>query len=444
MKGAIIDTAREEALKRYALISPLLEVGLSAPESAERRCAVLLKEGVSERTLRRWVAAYRHEGFDGLLKHERSDKGINKSISEDVLAKAEEYRRELPRRSAGLICELLERDGHKVARSTLERALRVKGLSCKQLKNENKTAQPTRRFNRIGRNTLWQPDIKYAAYVQSPKEPKKKIRTYMLALIDDATRFVVHAEFYPNQKLPILEDSLRKAISRYGSPRNLYVDNGKIFVSRWLELACARLNIRHSRTPVYSPVSHGKIERFNRTVENFLAEYSLEKPGTLEDLNRLFSVWLSESYHNKPHSSLNGLTPAEAFTRDESPLRFHTLEALRDAFLHEAERVVDKTGCLKLDGTTYDAGADFMRKKVNIHFDPFDMASVQLWSRGKFVKLLSEVNPGEFNGNRRVPPEKEEAGGAGSRTLKMYEEKQREKFKKEMGAFQLGCEEKGK
>ena len=34
---------------------------------------------------------------------------------------------ELPRRSAGLLCELLEREGYNVARSTLERHLRLKG-----------------------------------------------------------------------------------------------------------------------------------------------------------------------------------------------------------------------------------------------------------------------------------------------------------------------------
>jgi hypothetical protein len=38
----------------------------------------------------------------------------------------------------------------------------------------------------------------------------------------------VHAEFYAEQKQPILEDDLRKAILRYGSPKSLYVDNGKI------------------------------------------------------------------------------------------------------------------------------------------------------------------------------------------------------------------------
>ena len=155
MKEKVIDTGREEGMKRFALISPLLEEGISATELAQRRCLLLQREEVSERTLRRWIASYKKEGFNGLVRHERNDKGVSKSISQEVLELAEQMRRELPRRSAGLICELLEREGHKVARSTLERQLREKGLSGKQITSDAKAGGATRRFVRVGRNTLW-------------------------------------------------------------------------------------------------------------------------------------------------------------------------------------------------------------------------------------------------------------------------------------------------
>ena len=155
MKKKIIDTGEEEGLKRFALISPLLEEGISAAELAQRRCLLLQKEGISERTARRWIASYKQNGFSGLVRQARNDKGVSKSISPEVLALAEQMRRELPRRSAGLICELLEREGHKIARSTLERQLREKGLSGRQLAKEANAGGATRRFVRVGRNTLW-------------------------------------------------------------------------------------------------------------------------------------------------------------------------------------------------------------------------------------------------------------------------------------------------
>jgi transposase InsO family protein len=260
MKEKVIGTEREEALRRFALIAPLLEEGISAAEVARRRCVLLGKEDISERTLRRWIASYKKSGFNGLLRRERNDKGVGKNITPEALALAEQMRRELPRRSAGLLRELLEQEGHKVARSTLERHLRLKGLSGKQLAAEAKTGGATRRFVRVGRNTLWQSDVKYGPYLPDPNDSKKKFRTYLLVILDDATRLVVHAEFYADQKLPVLEDGLRKAILRYGSPRSLYVDNGKIFTSTWLQLACAKLNIRHLKTRPYSPEAKGYVK----------------------------------------------------------------------------------------------------------------------------------------------------------------------------------------
>jgi hypothetical protein len=287
---------------------------------------------------------------------------------------------------------------------------------------------------------LWQSDVKYGIYLPDPNNPKKKFRTYLLVILDDATRCVVHAEFYADQKLPILEDGLRKAILRYGAPKSIYVDNGKIFTSTWLQLACAKLNIRHLKARPYNPEAKGKVERFNKTVESFLAELSLQKVDTLEELNRLFSAWLSEGYNNKPHSALNEHTPAEVFSSDNAPLRFHSMEALCEAFLHEAERTVDKTGCLKLDGKLYDAGAEWRRKKVTVRFDPFRLEEIQLWHGGEQKKVIHAAQIGEHNDTQRVVCEKVEHS-AESRVLKVFIKEQQERFKKNTGAFRLSEEE---
>ena len=440
MKEKVIDTGRDEALRRFSLISPLLEEGLCAAELAQRRCLLLGKEDISERTLRRGIASYKEKGFDGLVRQERSDKGVNKSISHEALALAEEIRRELPRRSAGLVCELLEQEGHKVARSTLERHLRLKGLSGKQLAAETKAGGTTRRFVRVGRNTLWQSDVKYGVYLPDPNNSKKKFRTYLLTIIDDATRLVVHGEFYADQKLPILEDGLRKAVLRYGVPKSIYVDNGKIYTSTWFQLACAKLNIRHLRTRPYSAESKGKVERFNRTVESFLDELSLQKAQTLSELNNFFSAWLSEGYNNKPHSALDGKTPADVFASDSAPLRFSSIEALREAFLHEAERTVDKTGCLSMNGKIYDAGLEWRRKKVTLRFDPFNLDEIQLWHDGEQKKLIRLAQIGEYNATQKIECEKVEQS-AESRVLKIFAKAQQERFKKNTGAFRLSQEE---
>jgi putative transposase len=93
--------------------------------------------------------------------------------------------------------------------------------------------------------------------------------------------------------------------------------------------------------------SKGKIERFNRVIDSFLSEAVLEKPNTLDRLNELFQVWLTECYHDKPHSGLGeNISPESAFRSDRKALRFIDQNTLSNAFLHCETRKVDKSRCI--------------------------------------------------------------------------------------------------
>ena len=439
MRKEELGQKREEGLRRYRIIVPLLEEGLARCEKLQIRRLIRSREGLSARTIRRYVAVYKQHGFDGLLPKARRDKGSCKAIPEAALKLAAELREELPRRSAERIQQLLASEGYRVARSTLERHLRQQGLSGREIKAQQKQVV-SRRFNRVGRNTLWQADLKYGPYLPSPKQPNRKIRTYLIAIIDDATRLVVHGEFYDNQRLPVLEDAFRKALTRAGAPDNLYVDNGKIFVSQWLRLACAKLRIRHLNTKAYSPESKGKCEKFNQTVDEFIREVQLEKPQTLERLNELFRAWLSEGYNHRVHSALAGKTPAQAFSQDTKPLRFPSPEALRDAFLWEKSPKVDNSGCIFVNGLCYEVGVEYIRKRVLVRYDPFDLSVVEVWSEGEKKKLVSPANIGEYNRNVKKPVEELEKVSQ-SRLLRLFEAESKKRLKQQLGAFRLGKEE---
>ena len=434
-----LDREREQGLRRYRIIAPLLEEGLAECEKRPIRRMVCAQEEISERTLRRYVAAFKQGGFDDLIPGERKDKGSCKAIPPKALELAGELRQELPARSASRIQALLLSEGYSVARSTLERHLRQRGLSGRELKAAQKQVM-SRRFNRVGRNSLWQADLKYGPYLPDPKESGRRMRTYLLAIIDDATRLVVHGEFYANQRLPVLEDALRKAVIRCGAPDNLYVDNGKIFVSQWMRLACAKLRIRHLNTKAYSPESKGKIERFNLTVEEFLGEAALEKPQTLEELNTLFRAWLSEGYNHRVHSALAGKSPAEAFTQDAKPLRFPSPEALREAFLWEKTPRVDKAGCISLSGVCYEVGVEYIRKNILVRYDPFDLSLVEVWYGGEKKKLVAPANIGEYNRNVKKPVTELEKASE-SKLLRLFAGESKKRLKQQLGAFRLGEEE---
>jgi mRNA-degrading endonuclease HigB of HigAB toxin-antitoxin module len=242
---------------------------------------------------------------------------------------------------------------------------------------------------------------------------------------------VTHGEFYDNQRLPILEDCFRKAVLKYGKPDSVYVDNGKIFVSKWFRIACAKLGIRLMNTKSYSPQSKGKIERYNGTVEEFIQEISLEKIKDINSLNQKFRIWMDEGYNNNPHSSLEGSTPVQAYAKDIKKVRFATPEECRDAFLWEDTRKVDKTGCFKLNGIEYEAGVEFIGKKIDARYDPFDLDTVEVWHSGERQKTVSPLKVPEFCGKVELP--KPETAVTHSRLLKVMEEENKKRQKQKMG-----------
>ncbi|MEW5784048.1 MAG: Mu transposase C-terminal domain-containing protein [Bacillota bacterium] len=163
---------------------------------------------------------------------------------------------------------------------------------------------------------------------------------------------------------------------------------------------------RRSTFPVLCEASHntGKPERFNRVVDAFLSEASLEKPKTLEELNRLFWVWLEECYQNKPHSALEGKSPAAAYRGDKKALKFLDPEIITDAFLHCEERKVDKAGCISFQGEKYEVGLNFIGCKVDVVFDPADISQLTIEYQGHPSWTAKRLVIGERTGPQPVLP----------------------------------------
>ena len=204
------------------------------------------------------------------------------------------------------------------------------------------------------------------------------VQTYLAAWIDDATRYVVGAGFYANQKTDIIEDTLRQALMAFGQPQAIYVDNGKQYRSDWLRKACAKLGIQLLHAKAYHPDGKGKIERFNRSLDAFLAECALEKPKTLGELNASFRAWLDGTYHKDPHAGLSGMSPETAWRMDTRLVFFPDQDALREAFLHTETRSVDKTGCISFNGTQYEVGRKLIGRKVEVLYDPTWQEEVEI------------------------------------------------------------------
>ncbi len=347
------------------------------PESTRTR--------VSIRSLERYVSDYRKHGWDGLKPKERAPR--HPSMPRNVLEMAVELRKSRPERSVEQIIYLLETSNAvpqgAIASSTLARHLRNMGLSRKEMLTK---PQGRKRFEAPDVHFLWQADFQHTLYLPDPADPKKRRKAILFVILDDYSRLIVHGEFYWDERLPRLEDSLKKAILKHGVPEQFYCDNGSVFSSHHLERICGKLGIRLSHSRPYRPEGRGKIERLFRFVDtSFKHEAYLQiengRLSTLSELNEAFTAWCEGYYHMREHGSTH-MTPLDRAKTDRV-MRRSTLMELTEVFLWEENRKVDKSSCISLHGNTYEVDPDLSSKKVTLRFDPFDLSLIQVWHEGK-------------------------------------------------------------
>lgn len=401
--------AEQIAEQRIQILSPLLEEGLDAAKTREIKVRICEQTGMSERTLRRYLAQYRNSGFVGLKPKGRGRKNTEEAIPSHLLEQAILLRRQVPGRSVSQIIQILEWEGlaepGKIKRSTLQEKLAERGYSSRQMKLYTNTGVAARRYQQAYRNKLWHSDIKYGPYLPIGKDGMKK-QVYLVTFIDDATRMILHGEFYPMLDQVIVEDCFRKAIMKHGVPEAVFFDNGSQYRTKWMNRACAKMGIRLLYAKPYSPESTGKPERFNRVVDSFLAEVALEKPQTLDKLNEFFQIWVEECYQNKPHSELkDGNTPLTAYRSDKKPQKFLDPDVITNAFLHCEQRKVDKAGGISFEGKKYEVGILFIGCTVDVVFDPADTNELTIEYEGYSPWKAKQLVIGERAGKRPKLPE---------------------------------------
>ena len=401
--------ADEIAAQRVQLLSPLLADGLDSAKAMQIKTQICEQSGISERTLRRYLSQYKEEGFAGLKPKGKGQQRTEDAIPSHLLEQAILLRREVPTRSVAQIIQILEWEGlsqpGKIKRSTLQEKLSDKGYSSRHMRMYSGGGVAARRFQQKCRNRLWHSDIKFGPFLPINNDGSLK-QVYLVTFIDDATRFVLHGQFYPTLDQVIVEDCFRQAVQKYGVPETVFFDNGKQYRTKWMGRTCAKMGIRLLYAKPYSPESTGKVERFNRVVDSFLSEAFLEKPKTLDKLNELFWVWLDECYQNKPHSALNNnMSPENAYRSDSKALKFLDPDIIANAFLHYEERKVDKAGCISFEGKKYEVGISFIGCKVDVIYDPVDTRDLTIEYEGHTPWKVKQLVIGERTGQRPKLPE---------------------------------------
>ncbi len=437
------DWREQEALFRYALIRDAVDERL-VPRERGRLVRALARRPVqhpsgelrspARSTLDQWIRAYRRGGFEALKPAERCP---GPRTPAPLLEQAAALRRELPARTGGQIAEILRRLHGEQAPSarTIERYLRAQRLSRARLQGRERSFG---RFEASAPNELWVADVLHGPLLRGR-------RAYLFCVLDDHSRFVVGARFAFAETTLALEAVLRTAFLALGLPDRLYVDNGSPFVSGQLQRICAVLGIRLVHSAPGKPQGRGKLERFFRTVrERFLAELEAGEVTSLEQLNRLFRAWLHEAYHRRSHSE-TGETPRARYTAS-APRRSDAgddPELLRQAFLWREARTVSKTATVSLHGNRYELDAALVGCRVELYYDPFDLARIEVRYQGRPFGLAVPHTIGRHVHPQaaREPAEPEPPPKTGIDYLRLLEQEHEQSLRHQINYRELPPEE---
>jgi putative transposase len=347
---------------------------------------------ISRSTLEKWICDYKKAAYriEGLYPQDRSDKGTVRSLSSSLKLAVKELKKEQPDLKVPAIITCLR---HKkligpdeyVSTTTLYRYLKTERLN-----SINEDAVDKRLFEAQYPNEIWQSDVMHGPYVRVDGKSRK---AYLIAIIDDHSRFIIHAEFYLAETRENFLDCLRQGIMKRGLPQILYIDNGSCFKALHLEQVTAQLGIgiKHSRP--YTPQGRGKIERWFKYVrDNFLSVNQLTNtnPEKLDRLNAYLCEWV-DGYNDRIHGSTKQ-TPYKRYQAGLECVRPAPAHLL-DYFRQIEFRRVKKDRTIRLMGSIFEAPVGLIDRQVELRFHPEDLSKIEIFFQNKSYGMAVIVNP---------------------------------------------------
>lgn len=344
---------------------------------------------VAVETLKDWLQDYRAGGFEALRPQPRKDIGQARSIPQDIVDLLVHLKDEHRDYSVAMVIaqvrQLREQaHGLPLPVSTVHRLLSRAGVMGPP--PESPSSKDRRHFSYERAGELWMSDVMHGPAVIVAGRRKQK--SYLIGLLDDATRIVPFCAFALAESITAFLPVFEQAIRRRGIPLRLYADNGALYRSQQRSLVCAKLGTTLIHARPYQPAGKGKQERWFRTVRmQFLPTLGERDTASLEALNRRLWGWVEGEYHQNPHKGLDGPSPLDAWAMRSGEVRIPGPELdLRELFLFEDKRRVQKDRTVSLDGVLYEVDAALVGEVVVLHHDPSKRgAPIDVWHQGKKV-----------------------------------------------------------
>lgn len=370
------------ALMRYSAIAPLI-TGLS--DDYESLTAffnnasvkgVIHPDGTVKHyapgTIEKWYRNYKEGGFDALIPTGRVDQGKPRKLDDDLQEQIRYLKTNYPRMSASAIYRQLRDNGSikngEVSESTVNRYTNLIAVQMKTTTN-----QDMRRYERAHINEVWCGDSSVGPYLKTSDGKKHKV--YIIALIDDASRFIAGIDVFFNDNFVNLMSVMKSAVAKYGRPGMFNFDNGSSFKNKQMELLAARIgSVVHYDQP-YTPTQKAKIERWFRTMKDqWLSSLDIRDFHSLDELRGNLLAYV-QNYNQTVHSSLKGLSPQDRFFSEPDRIRRLSDEEIENCFLLELERRVSSDSVIVIDQVEYEVDYRFAKQRIKLRYSP-DMKDI--------------------------------------------------------------------
>lgn len=257
-----------------------------------------------------WLKRYEQVGsISGLQEMSRRPQNIPLRTRDELEDLVVDYRRKQGW-GARKIEALLGKKGHQLAARTIHRILVRKGL----IVSDPADRKATTRYEREECNQMAQMDFKGEYQVRGGK-------SYPLSFLDDHSRYAHGLWPLESTRAKGVYDSLRSRFREAGVPQSILTDHGTPWFSTtnghgltWLSVWLIKQGIILKFSGIRHPQTHGKVERFHRTLKERTRHRGL--PETLDEWRRWASEFIQEYNYERPHEALAMKTPGEVYTHD--------------------------------------------------------------------------------------------------------------------------------
>ncbi len=404
---ALSEHERRQAWERYKRIRSCLDAGVLATTVAR-------EQGLSARTIERWVARYRRDGLTGLARLPRADRGA-RHFPEDLVRLIEGLALRKPAPTAAAVYRqvvgVAEREGWPTpSYSTVYAVIRHLDPALVTLAHDGTKAYRLafdllHRREATSPNDLWQADhTPLDLWVRDADGTP--VRPWLTAILDDYSRAVAAYRLSLSAPTALTTAlALRDAIGRKadpcwhvcGIPQTFYTDHGSDFTSRHIEQIALSLKMVLVFSEPGMPRGRGRIERFFNTVNQlFLCTLPGYAPNgvppsgpllTVPQLDARLRDFVLEDYHRRIHSETRmapqarweagGFLPHLPESPEELGLLLLTVSKARkvrqDGIHFETMRYLDLTL------------AAYVGEWVTIRYDPQDMAEIRVYHHDCFL-----------------------------------------------------------